>query len=293
MSEPVTHRIPFGGIELAVHEWTGQEGTGQEGTGQEGAGESLPVFCVHGLTRNGRDFDRLAAALAPRRVLAIDIAGRGVSGRLANPADYTYPTYMMQCVAALDALQLGAVDWVGTSMGGILGTLVAGQLPARVRRMVLNDVGPLVTKVSLTRILSGMGARPESFPDLDAVERYFRTVNLTFGPIDDAGWRHIATHFSRPRPDGGYELSYDPAILQALEGTDARDIDLWPLWAAVQQPVLVLRGAVSDLFLRCTALGMVARGGVELIEFPRIGHAPSLMMPDQIAPIVEFLNRPV
>lgn len=272
---PVTHRIPVPGVELAVHEWPG---------------EGLPVFCVHGLTRNGRDFDRLAEALAPRRVLALDVAGRGQSGRLESPAAYSYPTYFQHAFAVLQALGLTQVDWMGTSMGGILGMLVAGQAPGLVRRMVLNDVGPLVTKVSLTRIVDGMGKRPATFPDLAGVEAYMRMVSASFGPIDEAGWRHMAVHASRQLPDGRFELVYDPAILETLRGTEAQDIDLWPLWAAVKQPVLVLRGAESDLFLRATALGMVARGGVELIEFPGVGHAPSLMIPEQIEPVKNWLN---
>ena len=278
-SEPRKRSVPLGVVTLAIVEW--------------GPAEARDVvLCAHGLTRNSRDFDFLARALAARRrVIAFDFAGRGDSGWLEDPALYGYPTYFDHAVRLLDALELPSVDWVGTSMGGILGMIVAGRLKERVRRLVLNDVGALVTRQSMQRIMQ-FPTLGREYADLAEAERFYREVLASWGKLSDEAYRHLVEHSLRQLPDGKLGPNYDPAIRTALLGSDARDINLWDIWGAVTQPVLMLRGALSDLLLRCTALGMVARGGVDLLEVPGAGHAPALMSAAEIQPIVEWLDRP-
>ena len=276
--EPRKARLPLGGVTIATVEW-----------GPEDSSEI--VLCAHGLTRNSRDFDFVARALAGRRrVIAFDFAGRGDSDWLAEPALYNYRTYFEHALRLMDALRLPAVDWLGTSMGGILGMIVAGQAKTRVRRLVLNDVGALVTRQSLQRIMQ-FPTLGREFADVAEAERFYREVLATWGPLPDAGYRHIAAHSLRRLPDGKLGPNYDPAIRTPLLGSEAADVNLWDIWGAVGQPVLILRGALSDLLLHCTALGMVARGGVDLVEIPDAGHAPALMREAEIRPIVGWLDR--
>jgi pimeloyl-ACP methyl ester carboxylesterase len=250
-----------------------------------------PVFCVHGLTRNSRDFDSVIARLAPhRRVIAVDVAGRGGSDWLADKTLYANPTYVGQLLKLLDQLELGQVDWIGTSMGGLIGMAIAATAPTRIRRMVVNDIGPLIPKASLARI-AGYMVVEHAWPTIEAAEQHFRTHAAPFGKLSDAQWRHL-TETSVRRHNGGFMPAYDPAMADVFKGgIEPVDINLWPLWAEIRQPILVLRGADSDLLLRPTALGMVARGDVTLREFADCGHAPSLLAIDQLDAIESWLFR--
>jgi len=247
-----------------------------------------PVFCVHGLTRNSRDFDSVIARLAPhRRVLAVDVAGRGDSAWLSDKSHYSYPVYVAHMLALLDQLGLEQVDWIGTSMGGLIGMMVAAQAPTRIRRLVVNDIGPFIPKASLVRI-AGYMATDHQWPTLEAAEQFFRKHSAPFGPLTDAQWRHL-TETSVRRRDGGFVPAYDPGMADAFKGVEPADVNLWALWAEIRQPILVLRGADSDLLLRPTALGMVARGDVTLREFAGCGHAPALLADDQLDAIERWL----
>jgi pimeloyl-ACP methyl ester carboxylesterase len=268
-------RATVGGVELAYRE---------DGNGTAGP----PVFCVHGLTRNARDFDQVIETLKPhRRVIAVDVAGRGDSGRLADQSQYAYPVYTQQLLALLDQLGIDQVDWIGTSMGGLIGMMAAATVPARIRRFVINDIGPFIPKAALARIAAYM-AVPHAWPTIEAAEAHYRANYAPFGPLTDAQWRHL-TETSVRRGEGGLVPAYDPAMTEAFKSVEPADIMLWPLWAEIRQPILVLRGADSDLLLRPTALGMVARGDVALREFAGIGHAPSLLARDQLDAIAGFL----
>jgi len=253
---------------------------------------TAPVtICMHGLTRNGRDFDRLAAALAAsgRRVVCPDMVGRGLSDRLADPAHYGYPQYLADMTALIARLDTGPIDWVGTSMGGLIGLLLAAQPQTPIRRMVLNDVGPFVPKAALERIATYIGQAP-SFRDGAEVEAYLRRIHAPFGPLADEDWRHLVRHAARPRSDGLLELHYDPGIGQAFTEGPLADIDLWQAWDRISCPVLALRGTLSDLFLAETAAEMVRRGPrTEIREIAGVGHAPMLMAPDQIALVSDWL----
>jgi pimeloyl-ACP methyl ester carboxylesterase len=248
------------------------------------------VVCVHGLTRNGRDFDDLARALErDYRVICPDVVGRGRSDWLDVKADYGYPLYVSQMAALIAHVGAESVDWVGTSMGGLIGMFIAALPRSPIRRMVINDIGPLVPKASLERIGLYVGRDP-AFDDIDALEAYIRVVAAPFGPLTDAQWRHLANHGHYRDVDGKYRLAYDPAICEPFR-RPLDDVDLWPTWNAVRCPVLVIRGADSDLLLADTAARMKQRPNTESVEFVGVGHAPMLMDPGQIKPIRDFLLR--
>ena len=252
-----------------------------------------PVVCVHGLTRNGRDFDTLAARLAAagRRVVCPDVVGRGASGRLAEPAGYAYPQYMADMTALIARLDATEVDWVGTSMGGLIGMMLAAQTGTPIRRLVMNDVGPFIPAAALERLATYVGSDPH-FKDLEAAEAYFRAVHAPFGDLSDGEWRHLTETSVRPDPAGGFRLNYDPGIAAAFKPGEMTDIDLWPVWDAVSTPSLVLRGADSDLLLPETAQEMTERGSkAKLVTVPGCGHAPALLEQSQTDPILEWLAR--
>lgn len=247
------------------------------------------VICVHGLTRNGRDFDFLAADLARDcRVICPDIVGRGKSAWLRDPLHYAYPQYCADMTALIARIDAEEIYWVGTSMGGLIGMTLAAQVDTPIRRLVVNDVGPFLPKAALVRIGDYVG-RDDRFTSLHEVEAYLRQVLCSFGPLSDAEWRHIARHGHRVREDGSLGLGYDPAIANNVR-LAIQDWDLWPVWDRIACPVLALRGALSDLLLAETAAEMTRRGPkADLITWEGIGHAPALMAPAQIAALRAWL----
>lgn len=252
------------------------------------------VICVHGLTRNCRDFDALAAALQDHcRVVCVSIAGRGRSDWLPNPEDYGYPQYMNDMTALIARVTAqGAlhVDWVGTSMGGMLGMLLAARAGSPIRRLVLNDVGAMIPKASMERIAAYVGA-DQRFDRFEDFERHVRRVSAPFGPLSDSQWRHLAEHNARQHPDGRWGVIYDPGIATPFRKGAAQDILLWNVYDVITCPTLLLRGAESDLLLRETAQEMTGRGPKpRLVEFAGVGHAPALMAEDQIAVVRDFLR---
>lgn len=240
------------------------------------------TICVHGLTRNSHDFDMLAAALADDgRVICPDIVGRGASDWLGNPADYSYPQYLSDMTALIARLQAEAVDWIGTSMGGLIGMLLAAQPNTPIKRLVLNDIGPFIGKAALQRISDYVGL-DYRFSSVEALERHLRKIHAPFGPLTDRQWAHMAHHGSRQLVDGNFGLAYDPHIADNVKLAIA-DVDLWSIWDRIACPVLVLRGADSDILSPETAQAMTERGPrAKLATFPDIGHAPALMSGDQI-----------
>jgi pimeloyl-ACP methyl ester carboxylesterase len=247
------------------------------------------VICVHGLTRNGRDFDDLAKALsADYRVLCPDVPGRGKSEWLTHKEDYTYPVYCADMAALIARSGAQSVDWVGTSMGGLIGMLLAAQPNSPIRKLVMNDVGPFIPKASLERLATYVG-KPVSYDSFEAFEQYIRTISASFGPLTDAQWRHLAETTATKREDGRWGTNYDPAIALPFTGAIA-DVVLWPFWDQVRAPTLLLRGKESDLLLAETARDMATRGPkAKLVEFDGTGHAPMLMAADQINVVRQFL----
>jgi pimeloyl-ACP methyl ester carboxylesterase len=278
------------------------------------------VVCVHGLTRNGRDFDYLAARLAADcRVVCIDVPGRGASDWLADKSDYGFALYQSDAATLLAHVMAHSggmprdlarvlrhagrperVDWVGTSMGGLIGMAMAAKPRSPIGRLVLNDIGPLVPWPGLIRLKSVHAGLHAKFSTLAEVESHLRAACASFGPLDDAKWRHVTRHSARRNEDGTWSLAYDPGIITALRrgnnsglefGSDFLfGVDLWPVWDAVACPTLVLRGAESDLLSEGTAREMANRGPkARVVEFPGIGHAPWLMDEAQIDVVRGFL----
>jgi len=255
--------------------------------------DGAPVICVHGLTRCGRDFDALAAALAAsgRRVFCPDLPGRGASDWLPNPALYQPPIYS-QALSHLLARMDGPVDWVGTSLGGICGMGIAATPGNAIRRLVLNDIGAVIPASALQRIRSYINLPSPVFADIAALEAHLRAVHAPFGNLSDVEWRHLAEISARRDAEGALRLHYDPAITHAFSAGDVADIDLSPFWAAIAIPVLILRGASSDVLPADVAALMAQKPSTSLIEIAEAGHAPALMAADQIAAIGGFLNAP-
>lgn len=248
------------------------------------------LICVHGLTRNGRDFDTLAEAMAADyRVVCPDVAGRGRSQWLAVEEDYGYPLYCSDMAALMAHLGAESVDWVGTSMGGLIGMMLAASPGSPINRLVMNDVGPLIPKAALERIASYVGADPR-FKNMAELDAYIREIYAPFGPMTDAQWRGLIESSARTTAEGNIGLSYDPGIADPLRAMPLEDVDLWPVWDAVRCPVLLLRGERSDVLLSATAKEMQRRGPkTRFVEFEGIGHAPTLMVDDQVETIRNWL----
>ena len=252
------------------------------------------LVCVHGLTRQGRDFDTFAQAMRGEyRVVCPDVAGRGQSDWLKNPASYAIPQYVADMVTLLARLDATEVHWVGTSMGGLIGLGLAALPDSPIRRLVLNDVGPAIEYAALARIGSYVG-QPAHWKTVDEAAEALRTISLGFGPHTREEWLTL----TRPqlKADGeGFKPHYDPAIgvpFRAVtpELAAAGEAQLWQAWDAVRCPTLVLRGAESDLLARPTADAMAQRGPrARVHEIAGVGHAPTLVHADQVAVVREFL----
>ncbi len=261
------------------------------------------VVCVHGLTRQGRDFDTLARALSKHaRVICPDVAGRGESDWLADASAYQVPQYAGDMVALLTHLQaqqpMTRLDWVGTSLGGLIGMVIASPpteaSPVAISRLVLNDVGPTIEWSALDRIGRYLGA-PLRFDSPEQAAAALWAVSSSFGPHTPEEWLKLSLPMLRPTDEGQYRLHYDPSIAQAFkamtpETAQAAESALWLAYDAIAAKTLLLRGADSDLLSRATAHAMTERGPrAKLVEFTGVGHAPTLIAADQVAAIVKFL----
>jgi pimeloyl-ACP methyl ester carboxylesterase len=268
---------PSGFHRIVYSEWPGPPG-------------ARTLMTVHGLTRNGKDFDAIAESLSAHyRVICPDMPGRGRSEWLKNPAEYSYPLYVQDCAALIARLDVDSVDWVGTSMGGIIGMMLAAQSQTPIRKLVLNDIGPYLAKEGLDRIASYVGLDP-TFPSLEAFEDAIRKLAASFGSLTDAQWRKMASDMAQRKPEGGWGFAYDPRIADAFKAGPIKDVDMWPMWEAIRSSTLVLRGAESDLLTHETAEQMTRRGPkAKLIELSGIGHAPALLSEDQIGAVRDFL----
>ena len=266
------------------------------------------VVCAHGLSRQGRDFDVLAAALVAAaggaiRVVCPDVVGRGQSDWLKNPALYQIPNYAMDMLVLLAALKPQQLDWVGTSMGGLIGAVVCGQpglpLPVPVRRLVLNDVGPVIQWEAIQRIGQYLGDAPR-FASLELAAEAMWAISSTFGPHTPAQWLELSRHMVKPVNDaqGGVTLHYDPAIAVPFrtitqESARAGEAMVWQLYDNIKARTLLVRGAQSDLLSADTTAQMLQRGPKpQLVEFAGVGHAPTLIAPDQVKAVVDFLLAP-
>ncbi len=263
------------------------------------------VVCVHGLSRQGRDFDVLARAIvqsqANVRVVCPDVVGRGQSEWLSDPMGYQVPNYAMDMVTLLHHLQPQSLDWVGTSMGGLIGTVVASQvgegavmpLPVPVRKLVLNDVGPVIQFEALQRIGTYLGL-PARFTSVEQGAQALWMISQSFGPHTPAQWLELSQHMLKQDQDA-WVLHYDPAIAVPFrtvtpETAAAGEAMLWQLYDRIQAQTLLVRGAQSDLLSSATAQAMTQRGPrAKLVEFEGVGHAPTFIADDQVQAVLDFL----
>ena len=257
------------------------------------AGSDRVVICLHGLTRQGRDFDRLAAALAAQgwRVVCPDLPGRGQSDPLLDPADYNLPQYAMDMTALIARLGVDQVSWIGTSLGGLTGIVMAGQPRSPIRRMVVNDIGPFLPWEALHRIATNVSKAPRVFRNLDAARAHTRTSLAPFGNLSDDEWDHLTRHGVEELPDGQYAVLCDAGISVAFGQNLLFNLSLWNYWDRIACPTLVMRGAASDLLRPGTLAEMGRRGPrAETVTIPGCGHAPALLDQSQISLVVDWLN---
>jgi pimeloyl-ACP methyl ester carboxylesterase len=253
------------------------------------------LICVHGLSRNGRDFDVIADALSDQfRVLCPDVIGRGESDWYATATEYAIPNYVAGMQAMLSALAIREYDWIGTSMGGLIGMVMAIQPDPSMRRFVINDVGPEIERAALDRIALYVSARPPVFPDYLSLFNAAQVAIAPFGPLTDEQKHHIIATSCRKREDGAWEFKTDPKIGEAfVAGLKLPPVDLWPLWDSIKQKSLVLRGRTSDLLSESTLNRMVSTSANKrALTVEGTGHAPMLMDASTIAHIREFLISP-
>ncbi|HWW48685.1 MAG TPA: alpha/beta hydrolase [Xanthobacteraceae bacterium] len=273
---PTSHYINLCGREVHYLEW--------------GTHGKPPLIMWHGVARTARDFDDIARAMAAERhIIVPDTIGRGFSEWSPDPeAEYNTPFYMRQACELLDALQFDAVDWLGTSMGAIIGIrAAAGPLKGRIRRLVLNDMGPVVAQAALDRISSYAGKPPPEFSRMTELEAYFRTIYAPFGFHTNAQWRRLAETSMRRLPNGKLTVHYDPAIRVHFRTNEEQ----WDNWARLNCDILCLRGETSDLLEVATTERMEQENPrCRVVTILGCGHAPALNVPDQIRLVSDFLN---
>ena len=284
---PTSNYVTCAGREIHYMEW----GAGQAGT----------VIAWHGLARTGRDMDELAQHLGDRwRVICPDTLGRGFSQWSPQPeAEYTLAFYSRLAADLFDQLKIDSAHWVGTSMGGAIGTVCAGgiaqpRLKGRIRSLVLNDNAPRLAQAAVERIKAYAG-NPPAFATMAELEAFFRQVYKPYGWLSDAQWRRMAETSARRLPDGRVTPHYDPQMVRQFID-HPRDYDLWQDYDAIEAPVLCLRGAESDLVLpdaldEMKRRGPGARGRLRVVEVPGCGHAPALNVPDQLGLVAGFIDE--
>ena len=282
--EPASHTVlgygPDGYHKIAYTQW----------------GEPDPertVICVHGLTRNARDFDKLAARLsADHHVLCPDVVGRGDSDWLRDHSHYTLDQFASDQRQVIARSGANTVDWIGTSMGGLIGIVLASENKSPLRRLVINDIGPFIPVPAIRRIKDYLCVDPV-FDSLDEAEEYFRKIYVQTLPMEDQDWQHYTHHGVRLDEQGRYRLHSDPKIGETIKRYWAfMHINLWSRWDRIECPVLVIRGEESDFLTESTAQRMATTGPkAEVITIPNIGHHPSLQSEEQMTMITDWLDR--
>lgn len=254
------------------------------------------LVCAHGLSRNGRDFDFLAREMASEyRVVCPDYPGRGRSSWLTDKSAYTNQQYCRDTLNLINSLDYEILDWVGTSMGGLIGMALAADPDSPIRKMVVNDVGPHIPAAALREIGDYLGRHPRFSSREEALD-YYRSVYASFGALDDEHYEHFVTHgIAWDDEAGHFRLEYDPAIIDQFLHVVNEDIELWDVFDRIEIPLLILRGKKSGLLLPQTVEQMKHRHGNAIShEFEDCAHAPSLMVPEQIEIVRDWLitDRP-
>jgi pimeloyl-ACP methyl ester carboxylesterase len=255
--------------------------------------EEAAVLCLHGLTRQGRDFDYLAATLARhgRRVVCPDLPGRGRSDRLPSAFHYVFPQHCADAAVMIAATASAQVDWVGTSIGGLIGIVLAGLTGNPIRRLVINDIGPSVPAAAAFRIREKLTRMPQQFATFDSALDYFRNDSSTYGDLEDHHWAHITHHsIEWVKEHSHYRVNLDKNVAYAFNMFQYFGMPLWHFWKNIRVPVLILAGEKSDFLPLALAEEMKSQNSnARLLPVPGVGHMPMLMQPDQITPIVDFL----
>ena len=251
---------------------------------------SETVICVHGLTRNAHDFDALSSILCDKaRIISIDVAGRGRSDWLEDPAEYGYPTYCSDAKLLCQALDIESIHWIGTSMGGLIGMFLAAENSGLIKSLVMNDVGPYIPLEALDRIKTYVGS-DKTFMNIEDAVDYFKATLFGFGKLTDPQWINLSVH-SLVQENGTYRLNYDPRIANNFS-TVSNDVSLWDVWKGVNCPTLVIRGSDSDLLTKETWQRMqTGKPLVELMSFSNVGHAPALLDHEQIDAVERFIEK--
>lgn len=249
------------------------------------------LVCAHGLTRNAHDFDYLANSLSDNwRVIAIDYPGRGHSDWLQDKSSYVIPIYAQVSQALFAHLCLDSVSWLGTSMGGLVGIVMAVLPGTPLNRLIINDVGPELAPVALKRISEYL-ALEFSFSDLDELEQYLRQIYAPFGNLSDPQWRHLAVHSHRMNKNGKLVFDYDPQISAPFRQTLDSEANLWPLWTSIKMPLYLIYGENSDILPGSIIEKMKQlQPGLDCCEIQGVGHAPALMDDEQIDQVRQWLE---
>jgi len=249
------------------------------------------LICSHGLTRNRHDFDVLAEKLSvKRRVICFDLPGRGDSDWLSNKSVYDYTQYTVDALMIIARSGAERVDWLGTSMGGLLGMALASLEGSPIKKLILNDVGPLIPQAALQRIASYLGKQPQA-DTAEELKAYIQTIYAGLGDLTDEQWQQLFRFGHRTLENGKLTLNYDPEISQVFNNKPLEDINLWPVWASVAQPTLIIRGESSDLLLQETAEKMLlTKSNAKLISIPNTAHSPALMNGTDINLIENWLS---
>ena len=253
---------------------------------------SQGLICVHGLTRNSRDFDYLAKDLQDNiRIVCPDLLGRGESDYVGNSQIYNFAQYMYDMVTFMACLGIRDVHWLGTSLGGVIGMMLAAQPNTPIKSLILNDVGMIIPSMALQRL--GTYARNDhAFTNFDEAKNYFQTILSAFGIQDSEKWDHITKFGTKQDEAGNFRLAYDPVIGQVFVNEPSPSLHLEAYWQAIRCPILVLRGEESDLLLPEIIKKMLYfQPKTKVVTIPYCGHAPSLMIPDQIKIIEEWLKE--
>ena len=253
---------------------------------------NLPILiCAHGLTRNARDFDFLARSISDQfRVIAIDFPGRGLSDWLDDKTNYSMPLYLNVIESLLNELDINSFNWLGTSMGGLIGIILATQKSNTLKRLIINDVGPEIPTSAVDRI-SDYLSTVDSFDSQKEFEGHIRQIYAPFGKLTDQQWRHLAEHSQRIDSKGKLASNYDPDIAIPFKQALSMKADLWGYWQAISTPVYLLHGINSDILNTAILAKMKQlQPGLKSRSIERVGHAPALMNESQIQLVRDWLN---
>jgi pimeloyl-ACP methyl ester carboxylesterase len=250
------------------------------------------LICVHGLTRNSRDFDYLAQHLSSQyRVIAPDIVGRGQSDWLPDPALYTLEQYIHDMGALMTHLKLKQVGWLGTSLGGLIGMTIAASPNSPIKRLILNDIGPVIKKEAIVYLATSLAETPH-FKSLDELQKFLKEAYSAMGHMDKDHWEHMVTYDHRITSEGKITRNFDPKITRWVSSMTTTDLAMWDMWEGIHCPILIIHGEESIILTPEICQEMLKRNShASLVTIPGVGHTPSLMPESQIRIVQEWLTK--